>query len=97
MSSDYLAAVMARRTYYSLSKRSPIGDGRIQEVIGQAVLHAPSSFNSQSSRVILLLNNKHDKLWDMAKTTLKTVVPAHQFPATEQKLSMFHDAYGTVC
>jgi uncharacterized protein len=97
MSSEYLAAVKARRTYYSLSKESPIDDGKIKEIIGQAVLHAPSSFNSQSTRVILLLNKEHDKLWDIAKTALNAVVPSDQYAATEQKLSMFQGAYGTVC
>ena len=57
MSSQYLVAVKARRTYYHLKKESPIDDGKIQEIIGQAILHAPSSFNSQSSRSIVLLKD----------------------------------------
>jgi hypothetical protein len=97
MSSEYLTAVKARRTYYALGKESPIDDKRIKEIISQAVLHAPSSFNSQSTRVILLLNKEHDRLWDIAKTALKAVVPSDQYPATEQKLNMFQGAYGTVC
>jgi uncharacterized protein len=96
MSSDYLAAVKARRTYYPLKKESPIDDRKIQEIINQAVLHAPSPFNSQSSRVVVLLKDEHDKLWDIAKTALRAVVPTDQYPATEQKLSMFQGAYGTV-
>ncbi|KFZ11409.1 hypothetical protein V501_04789 [Pseudogymnoascus sp. VKM F-4519 (FW-2642)] len=96
MSSDYLAAVKARRTYYSLKKESPIDDSKIQEIISQAILDAPSAFNSQSSRVIILLKDEHDKLWDIAKSALKAVVPADQYPATEKKLSNFQGAYGTV-
>ena len=85
MSSEYLAAVKARRTHYSLSKESPIDGEKIKEIIGQAVFHALSSFK------------EHDKVWDIAKTALKAVVPSDQYPATEQKLSMFQGAYGTVC
>jgi uncharacterized protein len=96
MSSDYLAAVKARRTYYPLKKESPIDDKRIAEIVSQAVLHAPSPFNSQSSRVVVLLKDEHYKLWEIAKTALKAVVPADQYPATEQKLNMFQGAYGTV-
>ena len=57
MSSQYLVAVKARRTYYHLKKESPIDNGKIQEIISQAILHAPSSFNSQSSRSIVLLKD----------------------------------------
>lgn len=95
-SAQYLAAVQARRTYYPLKKASPIDDKAIQAIVSHAVLHAPSSFNSQSTRVVVLLNAEHDKLWDIAKDALKAVVPADQYPATEQKLSMFQGAYGTV-
>ena len=96
MSSDYLTAVKGRRTYYPLKKESPISDKKIEEIVGQAILHAPSSFNSQSSRAILLVKGEHDKLWDIAKDALKAVVPADQYAATEQKLNMFQGAYGTV-
>lgn len=96
MSSEYLAAVKARRTYYPLKKESTISDKRIEEIVGQAILHAPTSFNSQSSRAVVLLKDEHNKLWDIAKTALKAVVPEEQYPTTEQKLNMFQGAYGTV-
>jgi uncharacterized protein len=96
MSVDYLTAVKGRRTYYPLKKESPISDKKIEEIVSQAILHAPSPFNSQSSRAVVLLKGDHDKLWDIAKTALKAVVPADQYAATEQKLNMFQGAYGTV-
>lgn len=96
MSSEYLAAVKTRRSYYHLEKESPISDNKIKEIISLAVLHAPSPFNSQSTRVVVLLKDEHDKLWDIAKTALKAVVPADQYPTTEQKVNMFQGAYGTV-
>ena len=96
MSSEYLAAVKARRSYYGLAKESPISDNKIKETISQAVLHAPSPFNSQSTRVVVLLGEEHDKLWDIAKAALKAVIPADQYPTTEQKITKFQGAYGTV-
>jgi predicted oxidoreductase (fatty acid repression mutant protein) len=96
MSSEYLTAVKARRTYYPLKKESPTSDKKIEEIVSQAILHAPSSFNSQSSRAVVLLNSEHDKLWDIAKAALKAIVPEAQYAATEQKLNMFQGAYGTV-
>lgn len=40
------------------------------------VLHAPSSFNSQSTRVVVLFKKEHDKLWDFTRDALKAIVPA---------------------
>lgn len=92
----FLEAVAKRRTYYPLEKKSPISDARIQEIIKEAILHVPSSFNSQSTRVVLLVKSEHEKLWDIAIEVLKGVVPADAFASTEQKLNMFKGAYASV-
>lgn len=90
-------AIENRRTYYSLSDKSPISDDQIEEIINFAVLHVPSSFNSQSARVILLLGDHHKKLWNIVKDVLKKLVPADAFPATEAKIDgAFAAGYGTV-
>lgn len=96
-SAPFLETVAARRTYYALSKSSPISDSKIQEIVKQAILHVPSSFNSQSSRAILLVKGEHDKLWDITKTVLKGIVPEDKWAGTEQRLNGFQGAYGTVC
>merc|ERR1712093_236927 len=49
-SKAFLETVKARRTYYALKKESTISDAKIQEIIKEAVLHVPSSFNSQFSQ-----------------------------------------------
>ena len=96
MSSAYFSAVKARRTIYTLKKESTIDDKKIEEIVRETILHAPSPFNSQSTRVVVLLKEEHNKLWDIAKDALKAVVSAEQYAATEQKLNMFQGAYGTV-
>ena len=40
------------------------------------VRHVPSAFNSQSTRVVLLLGESHKKLWQIVKDALKKIVPA---------------------
>jgi hypothetical protein len=92
----FLETIKNRRTIYQLEKSSPIPDSRIQEIIKEALLHVPSSFNSQSTRIVLLVKDEHDKLWETTKDVLKGVVPADAFPATEQKLNGFKGAYATV-
>lgn len=92
----FLQAVKERRTYYQLNKEAPISDAAITDIVKQAVTHVPSSFNSQSARLVVLLNKEHDTFWDMVLEVLKPMVPAEQFPQTEQRVGGFRKAYGTV-
>lgn len=96
MSKDFFTAVADRRSYYGISKESVVSDDRIKEIIEHAVKHTPSSFNSQSARVVLLLGDHHDKLWDITKDALRKIVPAEQFSSTEDKINSFKSGYGTV-
>lgn len=92
----FLSAVKNRRTIYALGKQSPVSDERIQEIVGQAVLHTPSAFNSQSARVLVLLGAQHDRLWDITMDALRKIVPAGQFSSTEQRINSFKNGYGSV-
>ncbi|TVY60650.1 putative nitroreductase HBN1 [Lachnellula suecica] len=96
MSAPFLDAIKARRTIYKLAKSSTISDAKIQEIIKETVLHVPHSFNAQSTRIVLLVKEEHDKLWQIAKDVLKAIVPADAYPATETRLDGFQKAYGTV-
>jgi nitroreductase len=93
---SFADAVKSRRSYYQLNKKAPISDDKIERLVKDAVLHAPSSFNSQSSRLVVLLKDEHDKFWEFVKEVLKPQVPAEQFEGTVQKLDGFKAGYGTV-
>ncbi|TEY61620.1 hypothetical protein BOTCAL_0166g00250 [Botryotinia calthae] len=95
-STQFIDLLKARRTIYGLSNESTIPDSKIQEIVEQSILHVPSSFNSQSTRAVLLLKAEHEKLWDIAKEALKGVVPAEQFEVTSKKIDGFRAGYGTV-
>lgn len=96
MKKDFNIAVEERRTFYGISKENVTTDERIKEIVEHAVLHTPSSFNSQSTRVVLLLDKEHDKLWDITKEALRKVVPAENFAPTEERINSFKNGYGTV-
>ncbi|WP_446897309.1 nitroreductase family protein [Clostridium sp. LBM24168] len=96
MGKDFYKAVEDRRTIYSISKESVISDEKILEVIESAVKNAPSAFNSQSSRVVVLLGKYHDKLWDITKTELSKIVPPEKFSQTEAKINSFKSGYGSI-
>lgn len=94
--SNFLEAIKKRRTYYAISNKSTVSDARIEEIVKDIVLHVPSSFNSQSSRVVVLFKAEHEKLWDITSEVLKPIVPEAQWATTEKKLGSFKAGYGTV-
>jgi uncharacterized protein len=96
MTQDFFKALENRRSIYALAKESPVSDERIQEIVEFAVKYTPSAFNSQSTRVIVLLGDKHDRFWDLTEEQLRAVVPADNFAPTEEKIASFRNGYGTV-
>ncbi|GGJ04036.1 nitroreductase family protein [Paenibacillus hunanensis] len=89
-------AMKKRRSIYGISKEAVTSDERIQEIVEQVVLHTPSAFNSQTARIIILLGEKHDQLWDYTANILKEIVPADSFEPTQQKMDSFKAGYGTI-
>ena len=96
MKTDLREAIQHRRSYYSISNQSPVSDGEIQEILSFAVTNVPSAFNSQSTRVVLLLKEQHTKLWSIVKETLRKIVPSESFRATERRINSFSAGYGTI-
>ncbi|EMA6341790.1 nitroreductase family protein [Bacillus cytotoxicus] len=96
MAKDFYKAIEDRRSIYGISKEQVVSDEKIQEVIQHAVKHTPSAFNSQSARVVVVLGEQHDKLWDLTKETLRKIVPENNFGPTEEKMNAFKSGYGTV-
>lgn len=96
MNKEFLKAVEDRRTIYGISKDPVISEERVRELIGHALKHTPSAFNSQSQRAVMLLGAEHDKLWDLTKDALKEIVKPEQFAATEEKINSFRAGSGTV-
>lgn len=97
-SKDLAASIKDRRTYYQISNESPISDEEIQKIIEYVAYWAPSPFNSQSARMVLLLGENHKKLWELTKAELKKVSKSEEaFKSTEEKVNgSFLAGYGTV-
>lgn len=95
-SKAFMEAVKSRRTYYSINNQPPVSDERILELVHDAILHVPSTFNSQSTRLVVLLKKEHERFWDLVKEVLKPQLTEAQYAATEQKLDGFKAGYGTI-
>lgn len=85
-----------RRSYYSLDANVQVSDVRLAELMSFIVKHTPSAFNSQSGRLVLLLKEHHQKLWDITLEELKKFATPEQWTNTKQKIAGFRAAYGTI-
>lgn len=92
----FLHQIEKRRTIYTIGKSVTLSQQEIEDVIEKAVEFSPSSFNSQSSRVVKLFGASHLKFWNIVVETLRKIVPTEAFPATEAKIQSFAAGYGTV-
>lgn len=94
--------VEARRSVYALSAESPITDAEIVDLVHSVLKQTPSSFNTQTTRVVTLLNEDHQRLWDLTEETFKALVAGGAIPSetfeqqTKPKLNLFRAAKGTV-
>lgn len=90
-------ALACRRSYYALSDKSFISNEEIEELVKFAVKNVPSAFNSQSTRLVVVLGEEHRKLWNIVKETLRKKVTEAAFKKTENKIdTSFASGYGTV-
>ncbi|MGO3890562.1 MAG: nitroreductase family protein [Paenalcaligenes sp.] len=96
MSNSYLAALKNRRTQYALGKTLPLSQAEVTTLIQDAIRLSPSSFNSQSSRAVILFGKESEKFWDIVKAELRRIVPAEAFAPTEAKINSFAAGAGTV-
>jgi predicted oxidoreductase (fatty acid repression mutant protein) len=66
-------------------------------LVQNAVKESPSSFNSQSSRVVFLYGAEHDKFWEEdVLGALKKVTDEDGFNQAKGRVDGFKAAYGTV-
>lgn len=89
-------AVKNRRSFYAIGKETILPDEEILDIVHHAVSYAPTAFNSQGNRVLVLLGDAHDRLWNITNDILKKIVPPESFASTEQKIKSFQNGYGTV-
>ena len=93
---SFKKAVINRRTIYNLGKNIPVLESEIIAAVERMTKEVPSPFNIQSARVIVTMNEHHEKVWDITKNALKKIVPADKFSGTEAKINSFASGYGTI-
>lgn len=97
MNKAFKNAIMARRSNYSLTNKSTLSDRELEELIDFAVQYVPSAYNSQSTRIVLLLHEHHHKFWELVKQELKKVTNEEGFSHAKAKIdNSLASGYGTI-
>ena len=93
---SFLNQIKQRRTIYAIGRDLSLDQAKIEEIIKDAIKHSPSSFNSQSSRAVILFGDSHVKFWTIVLETLRKIVPAEAFEGTSGKINSFIAGAGSV-
>ena len=90
------AMFVKRRSIYNLGNQPIMTQDEIVGLIKNAVMHAPTAFNSQSARVIVLFGEAYRKLWEITMKTLHKVTPPEKLENMIVKISSFQKGLGTI-
>ena len=97
MSNAFIETIRKRRSQYALGDDLQLPQEEVTTLIKTATKLAPSSFNSQSSRVVVLYGAEHKKLWlSFIMDELRKKVAPDAFAPTEAKINSFAAGAGTV-
>ncbi|WP_333616943.1 nitroreductase family protein [Acinetobacter variabilis] len=97
MSNQFLDLITKRRTIYAIGKNVEQSPEYLTDLIQNAIKQSPSSFNSQSSRAVILFNGEHEKFWGFVADKLKSYAKDEESTAkTTAKMATFAAGTGTV-
>lgn len=97
---SFLEELKNRRTIYALGRETKASDEKIIETIKEAVRQSPSAFNSQTTRVLILMNDHAGKFWnelvanELVKTMKDQGLGEEAIAGTKAKLAGFGNAKG---
>lgn len=94
--SHFQTLIKERRSVYALGSHVKLTQDEITKILQSCLKNAPSAFNSQSTRMIVLYDKSYHAFWHMVEQTLKKITPADKFEATKQRIASFDAGVGTV-
>lgn len=97
MSNNFLDLIENRRTIYAIGRRVEQTPEQLTALIQNAIKQSPSSFNSQSSRAVILFNQQHEKFWQLVKEKLRSyAVDEVAAIKTNTRIESFKAGFATV-
>lgn len=93
----FLTIFKQRRSIYNLSNTIGITNEQLVRLLQEVIVNSPTAFNSQSSKVVLLLAKNHEHFWNhLVLSILEKITSSLAFEKTKQKINGFANAYGTI-
>ena len=96
MNCNLLSTLAKRHSFYNINNKIDISGSEIEDIINGCLDLYPSSFNSQDSRLILLMGEHHKYFWELVKKELFRVSEDDKKTQIEKKITSFYLAYGTI-
>lgn len=94
---NFVQAIGHRRTCYHLGPHQLVATDEIIDMLDTVLLNIPSAFNGQSTRLVLLMDEHHLRLWEIVKQRLAEIVASGNFERTREKIdSCFAAGCGTI-
>ncbi len=93
---DFSKLISQRRSIYNLGSQIPLSQQEIISLVENGLKQCPSAFNSQPGRIVLLFGKHHQQLCRLTSECLKEIIAPEQFSKTQEKITSFANAAGTV-
>lgn len=84
-----------RRSIRVLGKDPKVTKEWLKPIV-EAVEYVPSAFNMQTGKMIILLDESHEKLWDIVAAALEAKIGKERMGPTQEKLNGFKGGNGTI-
>lgn len=84
-----ISSLNQRRSYYKITKELPTNEQTLLETIKQVTELVPDAFNMKSSRLVIVMKEQQDILWDTIDKAFKGLVP-------KDKIAGFAQGAGTI-
>lgn len=86
---NMIKSLKNRRSYYNINKQLPVSLDEVEKTIQEVTELVPDAFNMKSSKVVVVLGEKQDQLWDIVFDAFSGQVP-------REKIDSFKAGAGTV-
>lgn len=93
---DILTLMAKRHSFYDINNNLPIEKDKIIEIIKKCLEIYPSSFNTQSARLMLLWGPEHQNFWSLVEKDLLKIAPIDKNETIKKRISSFAKGRGTI-
>lgn len=94
--SHLLDLMKERQSVYKIGKNSPVSLDQVKDQLTRLAQEAPSAFNSQTSRYVIISGQAHDLFWDTIHEVQKEVLSPEMYEIMSERFVNAKQGLGTV-